>query len=265
MEPTRLLDTRPIVIPIGLTTLRAHFKGPDKAPEMLGIVRASIVQQFFWWQVQNRIENRTHYKRDGYFWTAGTARFWVDNYFPSISIKTFERHVRALTDVGIVIRGEFSTGLETRTSWYRVNTEEIQYLNFVENVGKKGSGQSVGNPEGFGQSVGGFRTKCRDHLYKIIKHTIFNSSAPTDPESDARRFGSIPVGKTELLIDAQRIVDDSPARPWFDVLGDDEVLTMVRGVAFSIYQQSHDGRAVPDTERTRELFDALKETIEVEP
>jgi len=98
------------------------------ATELKSIELAILVHHFaFWIDVNRRAKRNEH---DGKVWMYQTLEQITEN-FPYWSKQQVERYIRKLTNMGVLVKGNYNTNKYDRTVWYAFGDDWIQNENTI--------------------------------------------------------------------------------------------------------------------------------------
>ena len=107
-----LFDSPPLVVDPDLATL-------------VGLNETIVLQQLHYWIIINTKADKN--KVNGYYWTYNTVDGWLKQ-FPFWSKATIKRVISRLKDKNLIIVECHNKKKVDRTSWYRINYEELERI-----------------------------------------------------------------------------------------------------------------------------------------
>lgn len=95
----------------------------------IGFNEAVVLRQVYYWIEINEANKRNYH--DGKYWCYNTMKTWQKDNFPFWSTKTIERAFKKLTDIGVIITGNYNKDGRDKTKWYTID------FNVFEKIIKK--------------------------------------------------------------------------------------------------------------------------------
>ena len=105
-----LFDENPLVVNTGLAV-------------KIGLNEAIILQQIHYWLEINKKAKRNF--RDNETWCYNTYKKWQEQ-FPFFSLKTIQRTIISLENMGFLITGNYNKLKIDKTKWYRINYKTLE-------------------------------------------------------------------------------------------------------------------------------------------
>jgi hypothetical protein len=104
-----------------MATMELNRGFDHKLARIIGIDKAVMISQISYWTDKN-----TNI-RDGYSWVYNTAKDWQIQ-FDWLTVKTVQRYLKSLVDMGLLIAENFNKMRIDRTKWYRVDYDKLAEL-----------------------------------------------------------------------------------------------------------------------------------------
>lgn len=101
-----------------------HIFNPSLATK-IGLNEAIILQQINYWIKINEKANRNYV--DGRYWTFNSYTKWQEQ-FPYFSLKTIQRTLEKLRNIGLLIIGNYNKARYDRTLWYTINDVKLDEI-----------------------------------------------------------------------------------------------------------------------------------------
>lgn len=103
------------------TTIELNRGFDHKLARVIGADKATMISQISYWT------ERTNNLHKGYKWVYNTAKDWQVQ-FDWLSVKTVQRYLKSLEQMGLLISDNFNKWKIDRTKWYRVNYDKLAEL-----------------------------------------------------------------------------------------------------------------------------------------
>jgi hypothetical protein len=105
-----LFDSQPLVIDRTLA-------------KVIGLNESILLQQIHYWLEINAKKKINFHK--GRYWTYNSAVEWQENDFIFWSVRTIERIIKNLEEIGLLISDNFNTDRRDRTKWYSIDYDKL--------------------------------------------------------------------------------------------------------------------------------------------
>lgn len=92
----------------------------------IGFNEAVVLRQVYYWVEINEANNRNFH--DGKYWCYNTMKMWQQENFPFWSTKTIERAFKKLTDIGVIITGNYNKDGRDKTKWYAIDFDVFERI-----------------------------------------------------------------------------------------------------------------------------------------
>lgn len=104
-----------------MATIELNRGFDHKLARIIGVDKATMISQISYWT------ERTNNLHNGYKWVYNTAKDWQVQ-FDWLSVKTVQRYLKSLEQMGLLISDNFNKWKIDRTKWYRVNYDKLAEL-----------------------------------------------------------------------------------------------------------------------------------------
>jgi hypothetical protein len=108
-----LFDSQPLVIDRTLA-------------KVIGLNESIILQQIHYWLEINAKKKINFHK--GKYWTYNSSTEWQENDFIFWSVRTIERIIKNLEEMGLLITDNFNVDRRDRTKWYTINYDKLDTI-----------------------------------------------------------------------------------------------------------------------------------------